>query len=183
MANKDRGCSKQKTHSSLKDNNLAILTTSRTFVKNIWQNFIHPLWKRRRASGNITLLSYPPEEEPMERVNKFKYQGKEIILIDLSNTRPEETLSVLPIAEKLITACAQKSALVLTDVTNSTYNKEVAEGIKGFVRTNTPHIKASAVVGAEGVRGILLSTVIYLTRREIKKCHDRPSAMDWLAGC
>jgi hypothetical protein len=118
----------------------------------------------------------------MERVRKLFHQGKEIVLIDLSNTRPEETLAVLPTAEKIITNHPFKSVLVLTDVTNATYNKDVADGIKGFVKANTPHIKASAVVGADGIRGILLSTVIYLSRREIKTCHDRPSAMSWLAG-
>lgn len=116
----------------------------------------------------------------MERVLKCTRNGKTIVVLDLSNSQPEETMDALPAAHELISTFNQKSALVLTDVRNATYNKQVAEGIKGFVRDNTPYIRASAVVGAEGISQILLNTVVFLTRREIKAFDDREKAMDWL---
>ncbi len=72
--------------------------------------------------------------------------------------------------------------MVLTDVTEAHYDKEVADAMKEFVKNNTPYVKASAVVGADGVRLILLQTVIFLSRREIKAFPDRNSAMDWLTS-
>jgi len=71
---------------------------------------------------------------------------------------------------------------VMTDVTGATYNQEVANAIKSFVQDNTPHIKASAVVGADGVRLVLLNTVIFLTRRELKTFKTRQEAQEWLAS-
>ena len=118
----------------------------------------------------------------MNRVEIKNYKGNNIILIDLSSSSPEDTLIALPLAQKLIHKSPSKSALVLTDVTGATYNKEVAQAIKDFTSTNTPYIKASAVVGADGVRSILLQTVIMITRRELKQFKDRPAAMEWLAG-
>jgi hypothetical protein len=50
------------------------------------------------------------------------------------------------------------------------------------VSHNTPYIKASAVVGANGIRLVLLQTAIFLTRREIKAFPTRQKAMDWLAS-
>jgi hypothetical protein len=71
---------------------------------------------------------------------------------------------------------------VLTDVTGATYDKEVAAAIKDFATKNSPYVKASAVVGADGVRQILLQTVILITRREMKTFSSREQAKDWLAS-
>lgn len=118
----------------------------------------------------------------MEKVQKFSYKGREMILIDLSFSKPEESLQIIPKARSVIGKCSPKSALVLTDVTEAVYNQDVATAIKSFVQINTPFIKASAVVGAEGVRLILLNTVIFLTRRELKTFKTRQEAQDWLAS-
>jgi hypothetical protein len=116
----------------------------------------------------------------MGRFGTLVHKGKQIVLVDLSNCAPEETLKVLPIAKTGIGRLPPKSALVLTDVTNATYTKEVAAAIKDFSDKNTPYVKASVVVGADGIRQILLQTVSMLTRREIKLCKTRPEALDWL---
>jgi len=118
----------------------------------------------------------------MDRIKKITQNGKTIILVDLSNAKPEDVVTTIPLAYSTISTYAAKSALVLTNVTNATYNKDVAESIKNFVKNNTPYIRASAVVGAEGVRLILLNTVIFLTRREIKTFNTLPEALTWLAS-
>ena len=51
---------------------------------------------------------------------------------------------------------------MLSDVTGAVYDKGVAEVIKEFVSYNTPFMKASAVVGADGVRRVSLSKIIIL---------------------
>jgi len=118
----------------------------------------------------------------VERVLTVEHSGKSIILIDLSKSSPEETLMVIPEAKTVIRKLAPKSGLVVTDVSGAIYTKDVAEGIKGLVSHNTPYVKASAVVGAEGVALVLLQTVIFLTRRELKSCRTREEAMKWLAS-
>ena len=121
-------------------------------------------------------------QQIMARVDTIMHKGMRVVLVDISETQPAESTAVLPQAHNLIAMAGQKSALVLTDVSDATYNKDVAAAIKDFVGKNTPYIKASAVVGADGVRGILLQTVIFLSRREIKTFDDRASALDWLAS-
>jgi hypothetical protein len=117
----------------------------------------------------------------MNRLSEVNYKGKYIIRVDLSNLRPEETLAVLPEAKKLIAAQPPHSALILTDVSNSIYTRQVSEEIKEFSKNNQPFVKASAVIGAEGVRLVLLTTVNLLTRREIKAFQTTQQALDWLA--
>lgn len=118
----------------------------------------------------------------MERVSTIIYKGKSIILVDLSSLPPEETLKVLPQAKAVIAKCPPKSALILTDVTNAVYNKEVASAIKEFSTHNTPYVKHSAVVGASGLSQVLLQTVIFLTRRELKAFSTRDQAKAWLVA-
>jgi hypothetical protein len=118
----------------------------------------------------------------MSRIETLLHKGKHVVVVNLSNCPPEETLKVLPIAKAVIGKLSPKSALVLTDVTSATYNKDVAAAIKDFSDKNTPFVKRSAVVGAEGVRLILLQTVSMITRREIKTCKTRGEALDWLVA-
>jgi hypothetical protein len=117
----------------------------------------------------------------VDRVQNLTHKGKTIILVDLSNCKPEDSMAVIPIAQKKIAASPPKSARILTDVTNSTYTAQVANAIKEFGKANTPYVKKSVVVGADGVRAILMNTVIFLTRREIKLFDTRQSALDYLA--
>lgn len=115
------------------------------------------------------------------RVQKLSQSGKTVVLVDLSSCQPEEALKqVLPTAKTMIAQSPPKSALILTDVSNSSYTKEVAEALKAWSKGNTPYVKASAVVGADGLRSILLGTVKILTGREIKACKSREEAMTWL---
>jgi hypothetical protein len=118
----------------------------------------------------------------MNRVDLVTHKNKKIVRINLSKCQPEETLLALPEAKRIIAGIAPKSGLVLTDVTDAVYNQSVAEAIKDFVRSNQPYVKASAVVGAEGVRLVLLTTVILLTRREIKTFSNQEQAKEWLSG-
>jgi hypothetical protein len=83
-------------------------------------------------------------------------------------------------AEKVIAGFPPKKALLLSDVTGASYSKEVAERMKVFSKNNTPYVLGSTAVGVTGVAGVLLQTLIFLTRREIKVFPTRQAAMDWL---
>jgi hypothetical protein len=117
----------------------------------------------------------------LERVKLLSHRGKNILLLDLSNCSPEETLAAIPAAKAMISKFPAKSGLVMTDVKGAKYTKDVAEAIKNFTSHNTPYVKASAVVGAEGAAAILLKTVIFISRRELKDFGTRDEAMTWLA--
>jgi hypothetical protein len=117
----------------------------------------------------------------MERIQKVSHKGKTIILMDFSNCKPAETIELMGAAEKVIATSAPKKALILSDVTGAMYTKEVAERMKEFTKHNTPYVLGSAAVGVSGVQMILLQTLIFITRREIKLFPSRQEAMDWLA--
>ncbi len=117
-----------------------------------------------------------------EKVQVIPHKGKEIILIDISQITSEDIYPILEEAARLIRSGEQKSKLIMTDVTQAKYSKETSELMKDFTSKNTPYVKASAVVGAEGVQLILLQTLVFITRRELKTFNSREEAMDWLVS-
>ncbi len=118
----------------------------------------------------------------MDRVQLLSHKGKSVLLLDLNNALPEDTLAAIPKAKALIAKFPPKTGLVITSVKGAKYNKEVAEAIKSFVSHNTPYVKGSAVVGADGAANVLLQTVIFLTRRELKSFPTREEALVWITS-
>jgi hypothetical protein len=133
-------------------------------------------------SATLFIMLTPSREDRgfMEKCTSVIHRGKTIIFVDISNTFPEQAISILTEAQKKISALPPKSALILTDASNAVYNTESSNAMKEFSKNNTPFVKASAVVGAEGLRAVLLQAIAALTRREIKSCKTRIEAMDWL---
>jgi len=118
----------------------------------------------------------------MNRVRTILHNGKNITVVDLSNGSEEEILATLKLAAGTISRQPPKSVRILTDVTNSNYTRPVSEAIKAFSASNTPYVHASAVVGIDGIRYVLLQAVIVLTKREIKAFPNQTAALNFLAS-
>lgn len=116
----------------------------------------------------------------MDRVKKYSHKGKTILVIDFSGCAGVDIINIMDEAEKVIATFPPKKALLVSDVTGAAYSKEVAERMKVFSKNNTPYVLGSTAVGVTGVAGVLLQTLIFLTRREIKVFATRQAAMDWL---
>lgn len=118
----------------------------------------------------------------MDRVRFVDHKGKHILLVDLSGSKgPETSIPVLKAARPIIDSQAPKSVLLLTNCIDTHYDSESADEMKAYSKANTPHIKASAVTGVVGIKRVLFTAVIKLTRRNIKAFDTVDEAMDWLA--
>ena len=85
----------------------------------------------------------------------------------------------LRLAQKKISIMPPKSALILTDETNGEVTKEVVAAIMEFAKNNTPYVKASAVVGAEKLKAIMLTNVATMVGRDIKSFETRTRSL-WI---
>lgn len=123
----------------------------------------------------------PPQSGEFTKSFRFvHYKGKQIGIVDLGYTTPEEAIAVMVEAGQQIRKLPPKSALIITDGTHAVYNKNSAAALKDFARGNTPYVKASAVVGVQGVLFVLLQGVIRVTGRHYQLCKTRAEAMEWL---
>lgn len=117
----------------------------------------------------------------MGRVNVVEYKGKRILVQDFSGVRAGEDFDrSIAEAKAYIASQPAKSILSLFDASKAIYNTQVLAALKDFTKHNEPYMKASAVVGVEGILNIALLAVSTFSGRTFKSFADRQSAMDWL---
>jgi hypothetical protein len=119
----------------------------------------------------------------MAGVYEMKYKGKTILCMDISDLRIKdkpEFLERVGLAKEIIRKQAPKSLLVITHVTNTGFDTEIATIIKEYAQHNTPYVKASAVVGIEGWSKIILTAIKTLTGRDFYLADTMEEAQEWL---
>jgi hypothetical protein len=104
-----------------------------------------------------------------------------IVLLDFSGiTEPDRELHRSAEAKRLISAQPRGQALVLTDVTGSTFSQAAIESLKDLVQHNKPYVKASALVGLSALTRVVFRALVTLTRRDIRVFESRAPAIAYL---
>jgi hypothetical protein len=117
---------------------------------------------------------------PMERVKFIKHNWRQILLLDFSGCSVDEAIKTIAEASEIIRSQPESSVSILTDVTGARYNLEVVEKLKVFTSGNKPYVRASAVVGLDGLGKIVYNAVIMFSKRKISVFEDIEKAKDWL---
>lgn len=116
----------------------------------------------------------------MERVKFIQHKWRQLLLLDFSCCSVHEAIITMDKAKKIIRSQPQSSVLILTDVTDARYNLEVVEKLKEFTNGNNPYVKASAVVGLDGLKKIVYNAVVMFSGRRLSVFEDIEKAKDWL---
>jgi hypothetical protein len=117
----------------------------------------------------------------MSRIGFVEHRGRQILVMDFSHLRPGEQFRAV-VAEAKVCLARQpaKSVRSIFDATGAASNIEVIHALQDFAKHNEPFIRASAVVGVEGLLHLALTAVSKFSGRTFKTFDDRQSAMDWL---
>lgn len=121
----------------------------------------------------------------MASVQEFEYKGKNIFCLDLSGLQLEhkkEFKELVQQAKEKIQTHAPKSLLVITNITNTGFDTDAAAVIGDYAMSNTPFVKASAVVGSSGMQKIVINTIKVITSREFYLADTMEEAQEWLAN-
>jgi hypothetical protein len=119
----------------------------------------------------------------MADVYEFNYKGKTILCMDIAGLQSKdkpEFLKLVNHAKEIIRKQPPKSMLLITKVTKTGFDSEVASIIKEYAQHNTPFVKASAVVGIEGWAKVILTAIKTLTGREFHLSDTMEDAQEWL---
>ena len=117
----------------------------------------------------------------MERIRFIQHKGAEILYIDFSECQVTEIFPLIAQAKAVIASRPRQSLLTLTDVTNTQHNDAVNQQMKSYTAHNKPYVKAAAVVGVEGLKKIVLDTIVLISKRQIQLFDTVEQAKDWLA--
>jgi hypothetical protein len=119
----------------------------------------------------------------MADVFEIQYKGKTIFCMDIAGLQSKDKqvfLNLVEHAKAIIRQHPPKSMLVITKVTNTGFDTEIAGIIKEYAQHNTPFVKASAVVGISGWSKIILTAIKTVTGRDFYLADTIEEAQEWL---
>jgi len=114
-----------------------------------------------------------------DKVRFIMHGGEKLLQIDFRGSSQEELAGRVERASSIIRSQPHHSVLTLTFVHGLTYNEGSTALMKDYVRGNKPYVLASAVVGLDYLRRIVLP-LNRLTGRNIRSFDEIENAKDWL---
>jgi hypothetical protein len=116
-----------------------------------------------------------------EHIRFITYQGKQILLIDLSNCSAPEVEKIFRAVPESVTTRPRGSVLILSDFTKASIDQEAIRIMKETAAFDKPFVKKSAWTGAETFLQGLAENLGNFARREFRVFKTREEALAWLA--
>lgn len=118
----------------------------------------------------------------MDRVRFITHQGKQVLLIDSTNSTLEEGMRVADEARLVISVQPPQSTLILIDLTGAKISRESVMHAKEVTVLDRPYVKRAALVGAESLPNAFYEAIKRFSQREFPRFNTREQALDWLVG-
>lgn len=118
----------------------------------------------------------------MERVRFITHQGRQVLLIDHSNSTVGEILKTLAEVESLVQSQAQRSVLTLCDFTGAEIDKQAADRMKVVAAKDRPYVRRSAFVGTDQLPDVYYRAMLSFSARDFPSFKTREEALDWLVA-
>lgn len=106
--------------------------------------------------------------------------GRPLMIVRVNGMGKQETLATLKKAAGEVKKYTQQTLLMITDVTNTPFDKDVSEAFKGYAAHNKPYVLASSIIGISGLNKIILTAVARFTGRSFYIAKDLDDARAWL---
>jgi hypothetical protein len=114
-----------------------------------------------------------------DRIRFITHQGKQILLVDLSNCPLGEVERIIRALPELVTTRPRNSILILSDFTGASFDEEAFRVMKETAVFDKPYIKKSAWVGAEHLDAFS-EKIRSFSRRDFPAFETREEALAWL---
>jgi hypothetical protein len=122
------------------------------------------------------------------RLHWIQLQGKQVLHLDFSKAQPEESLALIGAFHQTMLGREPDSTLLLTDVTDSSYEASIARQWKAARLEHSPAIRASAIFGLKGLVGAAVRGFIDAARliglpfidQRLRIFATEAEARDWL---
>jgi hypothetical protein len=115
-----------------------------------------------------------------DRIRFIEYQGKQILLVDVSYCSPAELEKAARLVPSYVVSEPQDSVLLLADFTGAEFDRISIERLKEAAVFDRPHLKRSAWVGIDKLPNIFFEQIKNFSRRDLPTFKTREEAMDWL---
>jgi hypothetical protein len=127
--------------------------------------------------------SFPQKEVTdtvTDRIRFTTHQGKQILVVDLSNCSAVEVEKIVRAVPEVVTTRPRASVLILSDFSGASFNQEALRAMKEAAVFDKPYIKKSAWVGAEHFPDVFSEDMMDFSRRKFPTFKTREEALAWL---
>ncbi len=118
----------------------------------------------------------------MERISFISHHGRQVLLIDHTNSSPAEMLQTLAKVESVIAGQARESVLVLCDFSGAQVDKTAADRMKVVAAKDRPFVQRAAFVQAENIPDVYYRALRSFSARDFPNFSTREEALDWLVS-
>jgi len=115
-----------------------------------------------------------------ERIRFITHQGKQILLVDLSNCSAGQVEEVLRQVPEVVITLPLGSVLIFSDFTGASFDKEAMRVMKESAVFDKPYIKRTAWVGAESFPREFYKSLSSFSGRQFPVFETRDEALAWL---
>jgi hypothetical protein len=116
----------------------------------------------------------------IDRIRFITHQGKQVLLIDLSNCSPDALDKIFRALPDVVTARPLGSVLILSDFTGASFDEESIRLIQQTAVFDKPYVKRSAFVGTEKFPESFSQNLSRFSLREFPSFRTREEALTWL---
>jgi hypothetical protein len=107
--------------------------------------------------------------------------GMNVCYVDFSDMKSNEEINgLIESAKKIIRSQAPKSVFALTNMTNMYFNTEVYNAVTQYAKGNEPYVRASAVVGLNGLMQIFYNSFLKFSGRDVRAFKTEEEALQYL---
>ena len=118
----------------------------------------------------------------MERVEEFTQDGKRFVYIDLSGLKSDDDfVDAINKSKPVIESAPEMSLYTITNIADVRVDTNSKNIIAKYLEHNKPYVKCGAVIGTDGIKNMLLKTIMKLSgRSNIYFCFTKEQAVKWL---
>jgi len=127
---------------------------------------------RQRATSQVQYLS--------EHIRFITHEGKQILLIDLSDCLSAEVEKIFRAVPESVTTRPRGSVLILSDFSGASIGQEAIRIMKETAVFDKAHVRKSAWTGAENLPRDLSKNLGAFSRRVFSVFETRGEALAWL---
>ena len=118
-----------------------------------------------------------------QRIEEFTLEGKNFIYYDLSEfkTNEDEFVVFTKAAKEHITKYAEHSVLTITNIKDVRFDSGAKNIVVDWMEYNKPYVKFGTVIGFDGIKKIMVNTIIKLSgRKNMAFISNKEQAIEFL---
>jgi hypothetical protein len=120
--------------------------------------------------------------EVMKRIETDVIEGRTFFYLNLSEMQDIDDLhDIIAAVKPIMSKFAEKSVHMISNVKNSRFDSEVKKVLGELIVFNTPYVRFSAIIGANGVQKVMGNAMFKLKgRSNAKFLYTKEQAVEWM---